>query len=105
MTSSTVSAPPQQSESARRVGRKASVVHPSIVLLGRLFFSLIFILSTPNHFLSLMPHRREFFWRNHSPTLRHHGTAGRIKHSIGLSSEARHVDNCAISDSGVARHA
>src|SRR2546426_6570878 len=46
MTSSTVSALPQQSEAARILNstrqEKASGVHPSIVLLGRFLFSLIF---------------------------------------------------------------
>ncbi len=32
-------------------------------------------------------------------------STGRIKHPIWLSIEDRRVDHCAISDSGVARHA
>src|SRR2546429_5042007 len=55
MTSSTVSALPQQSEAARILNstrqEKASGVHPSIVLLGRFLFSLIFIMSAAGHFL------------------------------------------------------
>src|SRR2546430_4835287 len=54
MTSSTVSALPQQSEAARILNstrqEKASGVHPSIVLLGRFLFSLIFIMSAAGHF-------------------------------------------------------
>src|SRR5256885_16263843 len=55
MTSSTVSALPQQSEAARILNstrqEKASGVHPSIVLLGRFLFSLIFIMSAAGDFL------------------------------------------------------
>jgi len=54
MTSSIVSALPQQSEAARILNstrqEKASGVHPSIVLLGRFLFSLIFIMSAAGHF-------------------------------------------------------
>src|SRR5207249_6640943 len=54
MTSSTVSALPQQSEAARILNstrqEKASGVHPSIVLLRRFLFSLIFIMSAAGHF-------------------------------------------------------
>jgi len=51
---STVSTLPQQSEAARILNatrrEKASGVHPSIVLLGRFLFSLIFIMSAAGHF-------------------------------------------------------
>jgi hypothetical protein len=80
MTSSTVSALPQQSEAERILNatrrEKASLVHPSIVLFGRLLFSLIFILSAPGHFstqtIAYAAARREFLWRQsqcHSPAL------------------------------------
>jgi len=53
MTSSTVSALPQQSEAARILNstrRDKAGVHPSIVLFGRFLFSLIFIMSAAGHF-------------------------------------------------------
>jgi hypothetical protein len=111
MTSSTVSALPQQSEAARILNstrRDKAGVHPSIVLFGRFLFSLIFIMSAAGHFSKeTIAYAAAQGVPLASITAPISGImpARRIKHSVGVSIEDRRVDNCAISDSGVARHA
>src|SRR5437867_8010940 len=108
MTSSTVSALPQQSEAAR-------ILNPSGegIWCASLYSSAwaVLVLAYFHHVCGGAFFKRDHrlccsargpFGVNHSAVLRHHRAAGGIKHSVRVSSEDRRVDNCAISDSGVA---
>jgi hypothetical protein len=113
MTSSTVSALPQQSEAERITECHASGETISCASLDSSVRSPVVLAHIHpvcagtffNTDYRLCRSAGSSFGVNRSATLRHYRTARRIKHSAGLSSEARHGANCAISDSGVARHA
>src|SRR5437667_11440184 len=105
MTSSTVSALPQQSEAAR-------ILNPSgeSIWCASVYSSAwaVLVLAYFHHVCGGAFFKRDHrlcrsAWRPfcviHSHVLRRHRATGRIKHIISLSIEDQRVDHCAISDS------